>query len=155
MEFTSLNSAALHSLMADILLLVHALYILFVVMGYFLIITGIRLKWRWVNYFWFRVIHLSAIIIVVLMPLTGRYCPLTLWENRLRAAAGATTYSGGFIQHWLHQLIYFDLPLWVFSIIYIIFALLVGWTWITHPPRQGRPLRPATPQAQSPSTSPR
>jgi hypothetical protein len=96
---------------------------------------GIRLRWTWVENFWIRLAHLLAILIVIVKPLTGRICPLTTWENQLRNTAGKQTNTDGFIQHWLHQLIYYDFPLWVFSICYIIFALLILLTWFFHPPK--------------------
>lgn len=123
-----------YSFLADLVLLFHTLFIAFVIGGFFLILAGLKFKRPWVENFWFRTGHLSAIIIVTIKPLTNRLCPLTIWESRLREAAGGKAYLGGFIQHWIHKIIYYDLPLWFFSIIYILFALIVIFVYIAAPP---------------------
>lgn len=125
----------LYAFLADLLLFAHTLFVIFTVGGFILILTGIGLHWSWIKNFWFRALHLIAIVATAVKPMTGRFCPLTVWESRLREAAGEQAYSGGFIQHWLQQLIYYDLPLWVFSILYSLFAAIVLCTWLAAPPK--------------------
>lgn len=124
------------ALLADLILYIHAVFVLYVVLGFALIVWGILRRWRWVRNFWFRLIHLLAIAIVTLQALCGNYCPLTVWENRLRMAAGQTAYTGSFIQYWVARLLYYDLPVWYFAILYSIFTLLVAITWIAGPPQK-------------------
>jgi len=133
-----------YALLVDLVLLVHALFVGFVVGGFILILVGIILKWAWIRNFWFRCIHLAAIVTVAVKPIMGRYCPLTIWESRLRIAAGENAYSGGFIQHWVQTLIYYDLPLRFFSIVYVLFAVIVMITWIKSPPHRPKYLQSTT-----------
>jgi hypothetical protein len=111
--------------------------VLFVVGGLLLIVWGNRRSWRWVNAWWFRLAHLAAIGVVVAEAWFGITCPLTTLEAALRARAGASVYSGGFIEHWLQWLLYYDAPAWVFTLGYTLFALLVVLAWWRFPPRRG------------------
>ena len=56
-------------------------------------------------------------------------CPLTIWEMALREKAGAAVYAGSFIQHWLHKLLYWQAPDWVFIVVYTVFGALVLASW--------------------------
>ena len=62
-------------LLADLILVVHALFVAFVVSGLLLTLIGGLLQWRWVQNGWFRSIHLVCIGIVVLQSWFGRSCP--------------------------------------------------------------------------------
>jgi polyferredoxin len=75
---------------------------------------------------------------VVIQAWLGVVCPLTTWEMALRAEAGAATYSGSFIQYWLHSVLYFELPPWVFVVVYTLFGSLVLASWlVVKPYRRG------------------
>ncbi len=90
--------------LADVVLVVHAAFVAFVVVGLVLIWVGRFRGWAFVRNFWFRAAHLVAIGVVAAESLTGFVCPLTMWEDRLRLLAGGEQrYAGSFIQHWLHQ----------------------------------------------------
>ena len=121
-------------LAADGLLIIHALFIAFVVFGLVFIIAGVVRGWRWVRNPWFRFIHLGAIGIVVMQAWLNIICPLTIWENNLREKAGEATYAGSFIQHWLHKLIFYQAEAWVFTLCYTIFGALVVLAWYLAPP---------------------
>ena len=121
-------------LAADALLIIHALFIGFVVFGLVFIIAGLVRGWRWVRNPWFRFIHLGAIGIVVIQSWLNIICPLTIWENNLREKAGAATYAGSFIQHWLHKMIFYQAEAWVFTSSYSIFGALVLLAWLLAPP---------------------
>ncbi|MBT8122500.1 MAG: DUF2784 domain-containing protein [Gammaproteobacteria bacterium] len=84
------------SLAADLLVLLHLAFIVFVVLGGLLV-------WRW-----WRVVflHLPASVWGVLLEFNGWQCPLTPLEQQLRVAAGEAGYSGGFIAHYLLPVIY-------------------------------------------------
>ncbi len=122
----------MNALAADLILLIHAGFVLFVVLSLPLIIAGKFLHWRWVHNFRFRVIHLISIGLVTLQAWLGMICPLTTLEMALRERAGDATYPGSFIAYWVSQLIYYDLPLWVFAVAYTVFcALVLGcWYWV-------------------------
>lgn len=121
--------------LADAVLLLHGGVVLFVVLGLPAIVVGNHLRWAWVNRRGWRVAHLLAIGVVALQAWLGRYCPLTVWENALRAKAGQTGYEASFVQHWVERLLYHDAPLWLFALMYTGFGLLVLWAWWRYPPR--------------------
>jgi len=126
-------------LLADAILVVHVLFVCFVIFGLFAIYLGYFLNWYWVRNLKFRLLHLIAIGIVVLQSWFGVICPLTIWEMALRKEAGAGAYTSSFIQHWLHQLLYYTAPEWVFIVLYSAFGLLVLASWfLVRPKRQLR-----------------
>jgi len=123
---------------ADIILVTHFLFVAFVVGGLAVIWLGAALRWSWVRNFWFRVAHLGAIGFVAAESLIGVLCPLTVLEDALRQ--GAQPHSS-FVQRWVSRLLYYDLPPSVFTVTYVLFALVVALTFIYVRPerRAGRP----------------
>lgn len=122
---------------AELVLILHTTFIAFVVLGLIAVLIGMPLHWQWTRNFWFRVAHLAAIGYVVAQSLFGLVCPLTTLENHFRLRGGEDVYSaGGFIQHWLHHLIFFDAEPWVFTLCYTAFGLLVAATMWFAPPRR-------------------
>jgi hypothetical protein len=128
-----------YQLFADAVLALHLAVVLFVVAGLALVVAGNLRGWPWVNDWWFRLAHLAAIAIVVAQAWLGRICPLTTLEAWLRQRAGAPTYTGSFVEHWVGRVLFYDLPMWVFTAAYTAFGLLVlaGW-WYFPPRRRGR-----------------
>mgnify|MGYP001825843989 FL=1 len=126
----SVSSEILYLLAADALLLLHVLFVVFVVAGLLLVLAGGFLGWRWVRNPRFRLAHLCAIGVVVLQSWLGVICPLTVWEMEFRARAGDTVYAGSFIAHWLQELLYYQAPDWVFTAAYSAFGLLVVLSWV-------------------------
>jgi uncharacterized protein DUF2784 len=118
-------------LVADAILAIHALFVLFVVGGLVLILLGAR-RWSWVRNRAFRILHLAAIAFVAAEALLGITCPLTIWEDMFRAAGPG---QRSFIGRWVARLLYYDFPEWVFATAYCAFALAVLWTWRAVPPR--------------------
>ncbi|MGQ0658386.1 MAG: DUF2784 domain-containing protein, partial [Chromatiales bacterium] len=94
---------SIHSLLANLVLVLHTLFIAFVVFGLLLIVAGWLRRWRWVRNPWFRYSHLVAILFVVAEAWLGMICPLTVLEDQLRRLAGEAGYSGSFIADWLHR----------------------------------------------------
>lgn len=125
--------------LSDTILVVHFLYILFVVGSLPVIWVGAWFKWRFVRNFWFRFAHLAAILFVVAESLMGVACPLTVWENMLREVES----DSSFMQYWLHRIMFFSFPEWVFTITYVIFALLVATTFMLVPPNARKPSAPS------------
>ena len=126
--------APLYQRLADLVLVLHASLVVFVVVGLVLIVIGNRRAWRWVNGLWFRLAHLAAIALVVAEAWLGVTCPLTALEFWLRTKAKATMYSGSFIEHWVSRVLYYDGPAWVFTVGYSLFGLLVAAAWWYFPP---------------------
>ncbi len=83
-------------LLADAVLVMHGLFILFVLVGGLLVRRWPRLAW----------LHLPAVAWAAWVAWAGWICPLTPLENSLRRAAGEAGYSGGFIDHYLTGAIY-------------------------------------------------
>lgn len=83
-------------LAADLVLVVHLVFVIFVVLGGLLV-----LRWPWC-----ASVHLPAACWGILVEAAGWPCPLTPLEKMLRASAEQEVYSGGFVQHYLYQLLY-------------------------------------------------
>ncbi len=132
-----MSTALMYQLFADLVLTLHAGVVAFVIAGLVLIIAGNWRGWRWVNRLWFRLAHLATIAFVAVQSWFGFTCPLTTLENWLRAHAAVETYSGGFIEHWLQRVLFYQAPAWVFVTGYTLFGLLVAFTWWRFTPAAG------------------
>lgn len=86
----------IHRLLADAVLVLHLAFILFVVLGGFLVLRRPRLAW----------LHLPVAGWGAWIEFAGWICPLTPLENWLRAQGGEQGYAGGFIENYLTALIY-------------------------------------------------
>jgi hypothetical protein len=82
--------------LADIVLVVHLAFILFVAFG-----GALTLSWRWIP-----ALQVPAALWGFFVEISGGVCPLTSLENEFRAAAGSAGYSGGFVEHYLVPVIY-------------------------------------------------
>lgn len=127
-----MQEGLIYLIAADLVLLVHALFVAFVVVGLATILAGRLWSWPWVRNPWFRVAHLAAIGVVVLQSWIGVICPLTTWEMALRERAGGAVYTGSFVAHWLESILYYRAPAWVFMVAYTVFGMLVvlSWYWV-------------------------
>ena len=127
-----MDSPTIFLLAADVILLLHVLFVVFVVIGLLLIVIGKVRAWSWIRNPWFRLIHLAAISVVMVQSWLGLICPLTTIEMALRSRAGDTVYSGSFLSHWLESILYYQVPSWIFVVCYMAFAAAVvaSWFWI-------------------------
>lgn len=112
----------LYRLAADALLVVHLLFIVFVLLGGLLL-----LRWRVL-----AVVHLPAMAWGAATEFFSLPCPLTDWENALLRAAGESGYSGGFIEHYLWPLIYPagltpGIQVWLGALVLLVNALIYLW----------------------------
>lgn len=123
-------------LWADAILVVHFAFVLGVIVPVPLIVLGRLLDWRFVRNAWFRRVHLAMIGVVVLQAFLGRLCPLTIWEQLLREAAGDPTYEGSFIAYWVSRLLYHDVDPWVFAVLYTAFGALIVFLYVVVPPER-------------------
>jgi len=129
-----MDLSTFYLMVADAVLVLHVLFVIFIVIGLLLIFAGKVLAWSWVLNPWFRLTHLVAITVVVVQSWFDVICPLTNVEMRLRSLAGDVVYYDSFISHWLGKLLYYQVSPWVFVICYTIFGVIVtvSWFWI-HP----------------------
>ncbi len=123
------------ALLADIIVFVHAVFVLFVVAGQVAILTGWICNWHWTTNLIFRLIHLAAIGFVVVEVWFGIVCPLTSLEYELRVRAGQFPYEMSFIGYWLDRLLFYSASEWIFVLVYTLFGLCVITTFVFYPPK--------------------
>lgn len=85
-------------LLADLVLVLHLAFTVFVVLGGVLVLRRPRLAW----------IHLPAAAWGAALEFFGWICPLTPLENHLRRLGGQAGYAGGFIEHYVTAVLYPD-----------------------------------------------
>ena len=86
----------LYRVAADGVLALHLAFVLFALLGGFLVLRRVGLAW----------LHLPAVAWAAFVEFSGRICPLTPLEGRLRQAAGDAGYAGDFLEHYLLAVIY-------------------------------------------------
>jgi hypothetical protein len=86
----------IYGLLAEVVLVVHAAFVAFVVLGGLAVLRWPRLAW----------IHIPAAAWGAFIEFSGLICPLTPLENDLRIRGGQAGYSGGFIDHYLLPALY-------------------------------------------------
>jgi hypothetical protein len=110
-----------YSAAASSVLILHALFILWVVFG--ALLTRSRPILRW--------LHIGSLVWGVLTELLPWPCPLTLLENWFEGKAGLEPYRGGFLLHHLDKLVYPDISSAVLTIAGVIVCTLnlafYGW----------------------------
>ena len=121
-------------LLADIIAIIHLGYVIYVILGFILIVVGIILRWKWIRNLPFRITHLLAIVGVACEALLGVNCPLTVLEFKLRYALNLSDEKVSFIGAIVDSLLYYNAPGWLFTIIYAAFAIVVVITFIIAPP---------------------
>lgn len=126
---------SLCSLLADLIVVCHFLVVLFVVGSQILIITGRVVGWHWIRNFAFRLMHLLVTAFIAAQSLLGDLCLLTIWEYRLRQCAGQIVENDVFfLARLLRLIMFYDLPVWFFNVIYVAFGLFVILTFFLIPP---------------------
>jgi hypothetical protein len=109
---------------ADLLVVLHLVFIVFVITGGFLALKWRRLIWA----------HMPCALWGATIEFTGWICPLTPLENRLRRAAGAQGYEGGFIDHYIVPVVYpagltHDLQIWLGVGVVVLNAVAYTLVW--------------------------
>lgn len=123
-------------MLADIILIFHLLWIIFMLYGFAL---TVRAFWR--PAFWdrrlFRTVHLAGIVFVAGLEILGKYCPLTIWENDLRRNLEPTAeYPGQFVLGLIERLIYPDVDPLVYLIPTYGIALFTVLMFVLKPPKR-------------------
>ncbi|HEV8580563.1 MAG TPA: DUF2784 domain-containing protein [Thermoanaerobaculia bacterium] len=86
----------LYRALADLVVVLHCGFVLFVVLGGLLAL-------RWPRAAWF---HLPAAVWGIGIEFVQGVCPLTPLENRFRRLGGEAGYPGGFVEHYLLPVLY-------------------------------------------------
>lgn len=114
----------MYPLLADLVLIVHLTFVVFVLCGGLLV-----LRWRWIAW-----LHLPAAAWGAVVEFTGWICPLTPLENWLRVQGGEVGYEQDFVARYLLPLLYpgdltRDLQLLLGSVVVVLNAALYWWLW--------------------------
>jgi hypothetical protein len=114
----------MHQLLADLVLVVHLAFVVFVLCGGMLV-----LKWRWIAW-----LHLPAALWGAIVEFTGWICPLTPLENWLRARGGETSYHSDFIAQYLLPILYpgdltRGIQLLFGTVVFVLNAVMYCWLW--------------------------
>jgi hypothetical protein len=120
--------------MAQGILGAHLAIILFNLFGLVVIPLGARRYWRWVRILWWRALHVLALFVVALQAVLGRACFLTSWQSQLQEAAGQFGYRAPFIQTWVDHLLFWNLPMAFFTVVYVFVFVYVVILWWKVPP---------------------
>ena len=123
--------------LADIVVFIHLLYVLFTILGEAAILAGGILKWQWIRNMPFRIVHLVASFFVAFEVLIGMICPLTELEYNLRLSAGQYVNTQiSFIGALIRKIIFYNFPPLFFTLLYVGFALLVIGSFVFIPPHR-------------------
>lgn len=125
-----------YGVLADIVGIGHGALVIFIIGGQLLIMAGWWRGWGWTRQRQWRLGHLGAVVLITVIDGIGFMCPLTTMEWKLRKLAGEGDYKGGFIEHWINTLLYYDWPDWVFALLYGVFAVAVMITYWFYPPKK-------------------
>ena len=123
-----------YKLLAEAIVIIHFAWVLFALAGFILTLYGFfRREFfdRWL----FRTIHAGGILFVGIIVVLGGYCPLTLWENALRAKYDPSlVYAGSFIIHYVEELLYPDINPLIIRAITTFIAIFSIVVFIIKPP---------------------
>jgi hypothetical protein len=124
----------MESILSDTVLILHFLWIIFIVLG-FPIALALRMRKL-------RIFHTAALVFTVVMQATGTICPLTHLEEFLRRSlTPGFSYGGSFIISWLRHLIYIEdigvslIVIYVLTGIYLALVILSYFLWPLHKSR--------------------
>lgn len=146
-------SAALDLPLAHLVLGVHLGVILFNVAGLVVVPLGAWRRWSWVRGCIWRAAHLLSMAVVAAQAAAGRVCFLTLWQSELLRDAGRQADAAGLIQAWVDRLIFWPLPLSVFTALYLAVGVYTLGLWWWVPPRCGRARAQPSSNAKSASST--
>ena len=85
-----------YNFLADLVVVLHSFFVLFVLLGGFLVLWKTRVAWY----------HLPAVLWGACLEFSGWICPLTPLENLLREQGGTVGYNVGFVEHYIVPVLY-------------------------------------------------
>ncbi len=127
----------MYGILADIVVATHVAYVAYVILGQVAILTAGAFKWSWGRNPYFRWSHLLLMAIVAVEAVMGWRCPLTIWEEQLRAAGGLAVQTGDtFMGRLLHDLLFIDgKDESFFTTLYLAMMVVVLQAFVFYPPR--------------------
>lgn len=127
-------SPASASTVSQAILAAHLVVIVFNVAGLVAIPLGAKLGWGWVRVRGWRVLHIASWAVVAVQAALGRACFLTLWQDDLTGVGGG---APPLIMRVVNGLIYWPLPMWAFTALYLaLFGLVIALWWLVRPDRR-------------------
>ena len=120
--------------LAALVLAAHLAVIAFNLFGLVAIPLGAARGWAFVRVRWWRALHLASMAMVAVQALAGRACFLTVWQDDLSGASGRAP----LIMRVVNGLIYWPLPMWVFTAAYVAVLAYVLALWRLVPPSSSR-----------------
>ncbi len=117
--------------LAEAVLALHIGVILFNVFGLVAIPLGAWRGWRFVRVAWWRFVHLGALAAVAAQAVAGRACFLTIWQGAL---SGVGSNEPPLIMRWVDVVVYWPLPLWFFTALYVaVWCYALALLWLVPP----------------------
>jgi hypothetical protein len=116
--------------LGPLVLALHLAVIAFNVLGLVAILLGAKLGWSWSRIRWWRALHVMSWVVVAVQAALGRACFLTYWQDGLTGGGD----EDPMIMRWVNGLIYWDLPMWMFTALYLALLALVLVLWKLAPP---------------------
>ena len=124
-----------YRLLADFIVLIHFLWILFMIWGFGRTILAVIKKDRkFLQNKFIRTFHLAGILVVAFLIIIDKTCFLTIWEIKLRVISGVSTYTGSFIVHYLEKLVYPDVDPLLVEVPSVIIGGITLFIYILFPP---------------------
>lgn len=124
----------MNAALATAIFVLHLAVIAFNVFGLIAVPLGARMRWGFVRVFWWRALHLALLGLVAVQAAFGKICFLTEWQANLE---GQPVAPRPMIEGWIEALIFWDLPIWAFALLYAVILLYALWLWRVVPPVRG------------------
>ena len=123
----------MYPLLADLVLIVHLAFVVFVLCGGLLV-----LRWRWIAW-----LHLPAAVWGTVVEFSGWVCPLTPLENWLRTQGGEAGYEDDFTTRYLLPILYpvdltRDVQMLLGTVVVLLNAAVYWWLWYMQAGRAAR-----------------
>ena len=127
----------MYGFLADVVVALHVGYVAYVLIGQLAVIVAGAFRARWGRNPLFRYSHLLFMGIVAFEAVMGWRCPLTTWEEKLRALAGQVTASESFVARMMHDVLFIEgMPKVFFTTLYIAMFVVVAQAFVMYPPRR-------------------
>jgi len=127
-----------YKILADIIIIIHFILVLFMLWGFIFTLYGF-LQREFFDRWLFRTLHAGGILFVGILIALKQYCPLTLWENALRAKYDPSlVYAGSCIVHYVQRLLYPDINPLIIRTVTTFIAIFSIVVFIIKPPAKIR-----------------